>query len=162
VDSALMAQAFEIMESVRRNVLFRERLNLTHQPSRIRISGPKHNIDFPDLPNSELKLTPLEKTVYLLFLKHPEGILFTHLSDHRDEVRELYQKLNPNLDTQKLEESIEALVSPLSQSLSEKIAKIKIKLNNLLGPRLAEYYVISGGSSQPRRIGVDRGLVEWG
>lgn len=161
VDAALMSQAFEILESVRRNVLFRERLNLTHQPSRIRISGRKYNIDFPDLPNSELKLTPLEKTVYLLFLKHPEGILFNNLSDHREEVRRLYQQLNPNLELQKLEESVEALVAPLSQSLSEKIAKIKSKLNNLLGPRLAEYYVISGGSSQVRKIGVDRALVEW-
>lgn len=162
VDAALISQAFEIMESVRRNVLFRERLNLTHQPSRIRITGPKYTIDFSDLPNSELKLTPLEKTVYLLFLKHPEGILFNSLSDHKEEVRRLYEQLNPNIEPHKLEESVEALVEPLSQSLSEKIAKIKSKLNSLLGSRLAEYYVISGGSSQVRKIGIDRSLVDWG
>ena len=159
VDGAMVAQVFEILESIRANVLFRERLTLTQRPSRIRISGPSRMIDFPDLPNCILKLTPLEKTVYLFFLNHPEGILFNHLSDYTDEVRRLYEELNPNLEKDRLEESVQALVAPLSQSLSEKIAKIKSKLNALLGPRLAEYYIISGGSSQHRRIGIDRSLV---
>ena len=36
-----------------------------------------------------------QKAVYLLFLNHPEGILFKHLPDYREELTEIYVKLKP-------------------------------------------------------------------
>jgi hypothetical protein len=162
VDGAIMTQAFEMMESIRANVLFRDRLTITQRPSRLRISGPRRTIDFPDMPNCELRLTPLEKTIYLFYLNHPEGVAFTHLWDHRDELHQLYATLNPNTENEEINKRVLSLVNPLSNSVSEKVAKIKSKLNTLLGAQLAEYYIISGSSGQPRKIGLDRVLVEWG
>ena len=41
-----------------------------------------YRIVLPDYQNMEIKMEPLVKAVYLLFLKHPEGILFKQLSEH--------------------------------------------------------------------------------
>jgi hypothetical protein len=114
------------------------------------------------MPNCELRLTPLEKTIYLFYLNHPEGVAFTHLWGHRDELHQLYAALNPNTENEEINNRVLSLVNPLSNSVSEKVAKIKSKLNTLLGSQLAEYYMISGSSGQPRKIGLDRALVEWG
>ena len=40
----------------------------------------------------EIKMEPLVKAVYLLFLKHPEGIVFKCLPDYRKELAELYKR----------------------------------------------------------------------
>lgn len=38
----------------------------------------------PDYGDREIKMTPLAKAVYLLFLRHPMGIKFKCLPDHRN------------------------------------------------------------------------------
>ena len=38
----------------------------------------------------EVELTPVHKAVYLFFLHHPEGIELKRLSEHRQELLELY------------------------------------------------------------------------
>ena len=43
-------------------------------------------IILPDYNNMEIVMQPLVKSVYLLFLRHGEGILFKHLPDYRDEL----------------------------------------------------------------------------
>ena len=43
----------------------------------------------------EVKMEPIVKAVYLLFLNHPEGIVFKHLPDYRQELVENYQKIKP-------------------------------------------------------------------
>ncbi len=37
----------------------------------------------------------LVKTVYLLYLKHPEGIAFKQLPDYRQELIDIYKTLRP-------------------------------------------------------------------
>ena len=43
----------------------------------------------------EVKMEPIVKAVYLLFLNHPEGIAFKYLPDYRKELTDLYQKIKP-------------------------------------------------------------------
>ena len=43
----------------------------------------------------EVKLEPLVKSLYLLFLHHPEGIIFKDLPDYRQELAEIYNKVRP-------------------------------------------------------------------
>ena len=42
-----------------------------------------YRIILPDYNDMEIRMEPLVKAVYLLFLKHPEGILFKYLPDYR-------------------------------------------------------------------------------
>ena len=43
----------------------------------------------------EVHMEPLAKAVYLLFLRHPEGIVFKTLPDYRKELTHLYDKVRP-------------------------------------------------------------------
>ena len=78
----------------------------------------------PDYNNMEIKMEPLAKAVYLLFLKHPEGIMFKCLPDYRKELAEIYNRLRPLGLTDKAIRSIEDVTNPLLNSINEKCARI--------------------------------------
>jgi len=164
IDHMLVAQIFEIMESIRSNVLFRERFEITKRASRLLVnSGPKKRIFFTDLPNCELRLTPLEKTVFLFFLRHEAGVSFNEMDAFEKELFEIYSELNPNMEEAKAWKSIRQMVNPQTEnSLNEKISKIKNKIIQLVGDEMSEFYVISGNRNEKKRIGLDRSLVSFG
>ena len=41
----------------------------------------------------EITMEPLIKAVFLLFLKHPEGIMFKELPEYRRELAEIYGRI---------------------------------------------------------------------
>ena len=79
----------------------------------------------PDLGNVEVDLQPVHKAVYLLFLNHPEGIEFKHLSEYKDELRQWYRKTAKMMDLGKIEESVVHLTNPLDNAINEKCSRIK-------------------------------------
>lgn len=160
-DSALVNQVFTLMEQIRRQLLFRERFAITLQPSRMEIRGNQHRIFLTDLGDLEIHLTPLEKTVYLLFLRHPEGIAMHSVSDHLGELRDAYSSVS-NADTiAQIHNRVMDLANPLSNSLSEKISRIRRKFTEAVGDAMAAYYVIQGQPAEPRKILLERTLVTW-
>lgn len=115
----------------------------------------------PDYQNIEIKMEPLVKAVYLLFLKHPEGIRFKDLPDYRVELTKLYIKMKPNGLTEKVLRSIEDVTNPLLNSINEKCARIRGAFVGQFDNRLAQYYYIDGRRCQPKAIALSRKLVEW-
>lgn len=79
----------------------------------------------PDIGNVEVDLQPVHKAVYLLFLNHPEGIEFKHLSEYKDELRQWYRKTSKMMDLEKIEESVDHLTNPLDNAINEKCSRIK-------------------------------------
>ena len=55
----------------------------------------------------EISMTALPKAVFLLFLAHPEGIIFKDLSDYREELASIYNKLTNQTDDDSVRQSIE-------------------------------------------------------
>lgn len=109
----------------------------------------------------EIKLSPLDKAVYLLFLKHPEGINFSYLPDYRDELFEIYKSLMNYRTTAAMRRSIDDVTNPLSNSINEKCARIRRAFVNELGEYLADYYTITGKRGEIKKIILDRNLVTW-
>lgn len=93
--------------------------------------------------NREVELQPVHKAVYLLFLNHPEGIEFKRLSEHRDELRDIYMAITRYMDKEKVEESINHLVNPLDNAINEKCSRIKYAFLRLMDEYSASYYIIS-------------------
>ena len=151
-----------IMEATRTRLLFRDRFEVTQQVSRIAIRGIRREIYLIDFGNAQFKFTPLEKTVYFFFLNHPEGVEFNRVQDYYQEMHDIYSELAPTKTSEQIEASVSALCSPLDSSLSEKVSKIRSKIISVVGDRMSEYYIIAGENSSPKRIGIDRGLVEFG
>lgn len=128
--------------------------------SRIRIMKD-YRIYLPDYFGMEIEMTPLPKAVYLLFLRHPEGILFKNLPDYRNELLDIYLKLRPTANPHALVQSIAEVTDPTSNSINEKCARIREAFVRKFDEHLAQNYFITGRRGEPKRIILPRKLVVW-
>jgi hypothetical protein len=121
-----------------------------------------YRIILPDYNNMEIKMEPLAKAVYLLFLKHPEGIMFSHLPDYREELMEIYKKVKgPFYNEELARRSIEDVTYPLSNSINEKCSRIREAFVSQFDEHLARYYYVDGKRAEPKKIALPRNLVKW-
>ena len=109
----------------------------------------------------EVHLEPLVKAVFLLFLKHPEGINFKDLPDYREELTRLYDKIRPWGLTDRALQSIEDVTNPMLNSINEKCARIRKAFITALDSRDAEYYYIKGTRGKKKRIALPQELILW-
>jgi hypothetical protein len=120
-----------------------------------------YRIVLPDYQDMEIKMEPLAKAVYLLFLKHPEGIAFKFLPDHRKELADIYTKLRPAGLTDRAMQSIEDVTNPLLNSINEKCARIRGAFVGEFDDYMAKYYYIDGKRGEVKKIVLPRDLVIW-
>lgn len=109
----------------------------------------------------EVKMEPIVKAVYLLFLKHPEGIAFKYLPDYRKELTDLYQKIKPFGLTEKAIRSIEDVTNPLLNSINEKCSRIRAAFLPEVDSTLLEQYIVTGKGGEAKKIALPRDLVVW-
>ena len=119
----------------------------------------EYRIFLPDYNNMEITMHPLPKAVYLLFLLHPEGILFKYLIDYRDELIQIYKKVSGREDIKQMEQSIHNVVNPSLNSINEKCSRIKEAFVKHFDDSIAQHYYITGGKASPKKIILDRELV---
>ena len=115
----------------------------------------------PDYNNMEIKMEPLVKAVYLLFLNHPEGIMFKYLPDYREELAHIYNKVKPWGLTDRALQSIEDVTNPLLNSINEKCARIRGAFVGQFDDHMARKYYIDGLRGEAKRIALPRDLVFW-
>mgnify|MGYP006935972730 CR=1 FL=1 len=109
----------------------------------------------------EVHMEPLVKSVYVLFVKHPEGIIFKDLPDYRMEVTYIYSKIRPWGLTDRALHSIEDVTNPLLNSINEKCARIRKAFVTMLDSKIAEKYYINGTRGKVKRISLPRELIIW-
>lgn len=97
----------------------------------------------PGYGNREVQLSPIHKALYMLFLKHPEGIEFKNLVDYREELLVLYRKTGNRIDQYKMIETVNRLVNPLDNAINEKCSRIKAAFSDLMDEYQADYYIIN-------------------
>ena len=115
----------------------------------------------PDYNDIEVKMEPLIKAVYFLFLKHPEGITFKELTDYREELLEIYKRLKPMGVNQRTIQSIEDVTNPLLNSINEKCARIRSAFIKEFDEGLAKNYFVTGERGEAKKIALPRDLVVW-
>lgn len=118
-------------------------------------------ITLPDYNSMEIKMEPINKAVYLLFLRHPEGIIFKYLPDYRKELAEIYQKIKPLGLNERAIQSIEDVTNPCLNSINEKCARIRGAFISQFDEDLAKHYYISGWRGEAKKIILPRDLVVW-
>ncbi len=109
----------------------------------------------------EVHMEPLVKAVYLLFLSHPEGIVFKNLPDYRGELTKIYSEVRPWGLSDRALQSIEDVTNPLLNSINEKCARIRKAFTTILASGIAEYYYIKGKRGSIKSITLPRELVVW-
>lgn len=127
--------------------------------SRIRITK-RNKILLVDY-DREVKMGPLPKTVFLFFLRHPEGMRFVDLQDYRKEIYEIYSSLAVSDDLDKIKRSVDHLTDPFDNSINEKCTMIKYAFQKVVKDDIASNYYVSGKQGHIMKIPLDRTLVEW-
>ena len=109
----------------------------------------------------EVHLEPLVKAVYLLFLKHPEGIVFKDLPDYRKELTDIYNKVRPWGLSDRSIHSIEDVTNQMLNSINEKCARIRRVFVTMLDSSVAEQYYIKGVRGGAKKIALPRDKIVW-
>ena len=128
--------------------------------SRIIITS-KYEIVLPDYDNKHIVMRPLPKAVFLLFLRHEEGIYFKSLIDYREELRNIYEKITNRRRSAVIDDSIDKITEPTQNAINEKCSRIREAFVSQIDERLADKYTITGWRGQRKRITLPRNLVEW-
>lgn len=120
-----------------------------------------YRIMLPEYNDIEVKMEPLVKAVYILFLRHPEGIVFKGLTDYRKELLEIYKKLKPLGLNKRTIQSIEDVTNPLLNSINEKCARIRSAFIKEFDEGLAKNYFVTGERGEAKKITLPRDLLTW-
>ncbi|MCX8479760.1 MAG: hypothetical protein ORN56_08210 [Chitinophagales bacterium] len=152
---------FDVMEDIRRQLLFKDRYDLLRQATPMLVKGRSQKIFLPEMGMLQINLTPTERAVYLLFLNHPEGIRLAEMGEYKAELRGILNKVSPSDSRETIEGQLENLCEYNSNSLSEKMSRIKRKFDDKLGSAMAEHYYIKGPNGGIKKIDLDRNLLKF-
>jgi hypothetical protein len=161
VPRLVLNQLFGIMDGIRSSMTFRSRLGVIQSPSRLEVRGRNFRMFLTDLGNLELDFNPKERSVYLFFLNHPEGVHLTCLQDHREEISSYYSRLTNQSDVADIKRSIDRLLNPLDNDINVVLSRIRRKIRTAVGSELSEIYGIEGPHGAEKRIMLDREFVVY-
>ena len=125
--------------------------------SRLRISD-SGQLFLVDRNDAEVKIQTLGRALYILFLRHEEGITLTELADHREELMEIYAGISTYGDEGKLRQTVDKLVDFVGSTMNPLISRIRKSFTALLGAQ-AKDYLIEGDAGERKKIHLDRRLV---
>ena len=161
VNRSQARQLFTIMDGIRENLLFRQRSNLLMENSRMEIRGLSKRVFLTDLGDLEISLNPKEKALFLLYLNHPEGIMRSHLIDHRVELRTYYAMISQQASNELIDDSISRLTDVTDNNMNEVMARIRAKFRQAVGGQQFEDYSIMATPEGTHKIRLNRELVKF-
>lgn len=124
-----------------------------------------HRIILSDY-NIEVKMTPLHKAIYLLFITNrKKGIVLQKLEEHHSELVKIYcktlhkEELNPK-DLMRIN-NLESSYIDEGSSIHYNISKINRYFRDLIDEHLAYHYYITGKPGEPYNITLNDDLIKW-
>lgn len=149
---------YEILIKELGSLLFEEDKERMFQPSRLEIDRD-YKIILPDFNNMEVTMTPLPKALFILFLRHPQGIMLKSLIDYKRELLEIYKLLSYRESFDEMVESINRICDPTEGSINEKLSRIKEAFLKKMSMDTATHYIVKGERGMEKRIEIDRSLI---
>jgi hypothetical protein len=159
VNRTSLNQILETMDGIRSNILFRERSSVLNRPSRLEIRGYMKRIFLVDLGDLEVRLNPKEKTLFLFFLNHLEGVRIVDLMDHKAEILELYKRFSRASTPSLIEDAVDLMLQPTDGNINQVLTRIRSKFKQTAGDSIAGYYTIEGARNEVYKISLNRELV---
>lgn len=176
-DAAFDAETSQIMSEVKKQInllrrrgiselVIRELVKPDIPLSKLRVTKDYH-IFLTDYDNREVKMTPLVKSVYFLFLRHPEGINFKSLVDYREELAQIYYCVKNGLPMRQMlgqreyNQSILDLTDSTKNSINEKCTRIKEAFLLAVVEDVAKHYYVTGTYGKPKKILLPSDLIIW-
>ena len=126
-------------------------LTQQQKPGRAYINS-KGMLVLPDEDGVQIKLTPMERTLYILFLRYPDGINADELWRYWDELCDIYGSQTVYDDMNMIEDAVEGICDEEKVTWYTNVSRIKRKISDKLGKRVAEQYIIRRGEDGLYRI----------
>lgn len=130
------------------------------EPEVLRITR-RYRIFLPGRQEEELRLRPLVKTVFIFFLKHPEGVAAKCLSDYRSELLSIYGRISGRDDPAAQAATVDRLVDAMDNSLHENCSRLNAGLSAIFPKETLDQYQVQGSYGEPKRIALKRMYVRW-
>lgn len=118
-----------------------------------------YNIVLPLYPQIKIKLEPLPKALYILMLRHPEGILLKNIGDYTDEIRNIYCKISGRQNPSVISRLLNAITDPTDNPLHKNISLIRKGFLSKLNFEVAQNYIPAHRRSLVQHIPIDKKLV---
>ena len=109
----------------------------------------------------EIRMRPMAKAVFLLFLRHPEGIAFGQIGQYRSELEGYYRRLSRSGTNEEIGRSLDRVLDAASREVGVAASRAVEALAGMLDEEYLPSYVIAGERGGPKRISLDRRLVVW-
>ena len=129
------------------------------KPGRAYIDS-KGMLVLPDAGGVQIKLTPMERTLYILFLRYPDGINADELWRYWDELCDIYGSQMVYDDKDLIEDAVEGICDEEKVTWYTNVSRIKRKITDKLGKRAAEQYIIKRETDGLYRIGASLLTIE--
>ena len=107
------------------------------------IIGQRRGVILLPNDNMYIVLNPMERTLYQLFLSHPEGISADSLPAHWRELCSIYEQESCFDDKPLRDNALESLCSESKKVFYSTVSRIKRKFVDTLGVRGASPYIIA-------------------
>ena len=103
-----------------------------------------YSITLPSFNNLEVKMSHLTKSVYILFHNNPQGIDLNDFKRFKDNLFEIYLKISPLSDLDKINKSVEDIVNVETKAIYTHISRVKSAFLKLMDYKFAKHYIIDG------------------
>ncbi len=133
--------------------------SVTEEISPIRFDS-EFNISLPLYPQIVITLEPLPKSLYILFLQHPEGIILKEIQDYEQELKNIYSVVSGRKNPTVIERMFRTLVDPTEAPLHKNLSIIRRSFTSKLSYEIAKNYIPSHSRAKAHNIPLDSELVE--
>lgn len=130
------------------------------EPSRLEITPYNLPVILPDY-DREIHFGAQVKALYILFLRHPEGIRTKEIADYKEEFKSIYFWCSNRSNTEKLQESVDKLLDVCNRNaLDVKKSQCNSLIRHVIpNEELNRYYIIEVVRGEQHKINLDRSLV---
>lgn len=160
MEADVLLRLLEMVRGRLKELGVNEESNQKQEPVKLFIDK-NYTIRMDAADGPEMPLRPLVKALFILFLKHPEGILLKQRDLYQEELEEIYSVISPVLAKEVVQDRVYRLVNIQDNSFSEKASVLNARLDDLLPKGTADCYKIQGYNGHPRRIPLNPLLVSW-
>jgi hypothetical protein len=157
-------QCMELLELAREGIRFHNRMIATPKPSPLLIDPTNLSVTLVS-HNRVINFNGvIPHCLYILYLKHPEGIPYHELEQHIEALIDHYDKIKGTKTREKLLQSFGVLTAHHERSrLNQEVSKLRRSVKEAVGEKLLPLYMWDAGREAPKVIPIagQPGMVIW-
>ncbi len=118
------------------------------------------NIHLPLDGDLIIQMAPLPKALYLLFLRHPSGILLKKIGDYREELEFIYRTISSRKNPTVIRRMLNDITNPMNNVLNKNLSIIRAAFLKQLPPDVAQQFFPIRGRTRVQYVILDTSYIK--